>query len=98
MHSAAGCVFNGTTYEVGAELVQGCEAQCMCHQNGTMTCSERCQYPYFQRGTPHPDPYCSEQAVDECCSLMACEGAADEDRIGGWMSSNFNSVIKFTYF
>ncbi|CAG0885187.1 unnamed protein product [Darwinula stevensoni] len=77
----AGCVFNGTTHEVGAELVQGCEAQCMCHQNGSVTCSERCQYPYFQRGTSHPDPYCSEQAVDECCALMACEGAADEDRI-----------------
>ncbi|CAG7714174.1 unnamed protein product, partial [Allacma fusca] len=68
------CLFNGTSYDVGHVIMDGCDQRCECLKNGQMKCLERCSIPFFKKGHFAHDPLCFEEpsGVDECCVLAAC--------------------------
>ena len=72
--TSSGCSFNGSFYEIGHILMDGCEQRCECLENGQMECLERCSIPFFKKGHFENDPFCIETPsnVDECCVFAAC--------------------------
>lgn len=67
-----GCMYNGSSYEVGHEILNGCDEKCTCMEGGKVKCSERCLIPTFKKGALAHDEMCTEEAVDECCVIIAC--------------------------
>ncbi|ODN02738.1 putative epidermal cell surface receptor, partial [Orchesella cincta] len=76
--SAKGCKYNGTSYEVGHEILNGCDSKCTCMENGEVKCMERCSLPMFKKGAFAHDNMCFEEpsGVDECCVIIACARGA----------------------
>lgn len=68
----AGCMYNGSEYQVGHEILNGCDEKCTCMESGEVKCIDRCLIPTFKKGAFAHDKMCSEEAVDECCVIIAC--------------------------
>lgn len=72
--SSVGCLYNGTSYELGEEFFVGCDERCECTKNGEVKCMERCSIPLFKKGSFAHDKMCFEEpsGIDDCCVIIAC--------------------------
>ncbi|OXA60400.1 putative epidermal cell surface receptor [Folsomia candida] len=80
--SSVGCLYNGTSYELGEIFHIGCDERCECLKNGEVKCMERCSIPLFKKGAFSHDKMCFEEpsGVDDCCVLIACARAHPHGR------------------
>ncbi|GAB0088666.1 Putative epidermal cell surface receptor [Sergentomyia squamirostris] len=64
------CVYNGTTYPMGATVEEGCEKICKCLAMGEMSCEPRC----MKMNETHSDQCVKvKDPSDLCCEIELCD-------------------------